>query len=83
MSDDPITARLLRQAMPVFTTLASCLLVITIAAALYLGRDIFVPVTLAILLSFVLAPFVRLLPGGMGMRCEGEGMWERRDGLYT
>ncbi|GJD32186.1 hypothetical protein PMNALOAF_3453 [Methylobacterium adhaesivum] len=61
MSDDPITARLLRQAMPVFTTLASCLLVITIAAALYLGRDIFVPVTLAILLSFVLVPAVRLL----------------------
>ncbi|KQP80392.1 MULTISPECIES: AI-2E family transporter [unclassified Methylobacterium] len=61
MSDDPITARLLRQAMPVFTTLASCLLVITIAAALYLGRDIFVPVTLAILLSFVLVPGVRLL----------------------
>ncbi|MDB5644471.1 AI-2E family transporter [Methylobacterium sp.] len=61
MSDDPITARLLRQAMPVFTALASCLLVITIAAALYLGRDIFVPVTLAILLSFVLVPGVRLL----------------------
>ncbi|KQU19767.1 transporter [Methylobacterium sp. Leaf94] len=61
MSDDPITARLLRQAMPVFTTLASCLLVITIAAALYLGRDVFVPVTLAILLSFVLVPGVRLL----------------------
>ncbi|SFH11263.1 AI-2E family transporter [Methylobacterium gossipiicola] len=61
MSDDPITARLLRQAMPVFTTLASCLLVLAIAAALYLGRDIFVPVTLAILLSFVLVPAVRLL----------------------
>jgi len=61
MSDDPITARLLRQAMPVFTTLASCLLVIAIAAALHLGRDIFVPVTLAILLSFVLVPAVRLL----------------------
>lgn len=61
MSDDPITARLLRQAMPVFTALASCLLVITVAAALYLGRDIFVPVTLAILLSFVLVPGVRLL----------------------
>ena len=61
MSDDPIAARLLRLAMPVFPTLASCLLVITIAAALYLGRDIFVPVTLAILLSFVLVPGVRLL----------------------
>ncbi|KQP48943.1 transporter [Methylobacterium sp. Leaf399] len=61
MSDDPITARLLRQAMPIFTALASCLLVMTIAAALSLGREIFVPVILAILLSFVLVPAVRLL----------------------
>ncbi len=61
MSDDPITARLLRQAMPVFTVLASCLLIVTIAAMLYLGRDIIVPVVLAILLSFVLVPAVRLL----------------------
>ncbi|WP_019903733.1 AI-2E family transporter [Methylobacterium sp. 77] len=61
MSDDPITARLLRQAMPVFTILASCLMVVTIASMLYFGRDIIVPVVLAILLSFVLVPAVRLL----------------------
>src|ERR1700748_755589 len=30
-------------------------------AALYFGRDVFVPAALAILLSFVLAPLVRLL----------------------
>jgi predicted PurR-regulated permease PerM len=32
-----------------------------IIAALYLGREVFVPIALAILLSFVLAPAVRLL----------------------
>lgn len=32
-----------------------------IVAALYLGRDVFVPVALAILFSFVLAPLVKLL----------------------
>src|SRR5215470_6331401 len=30
-------------------------------AALYFGREVFVPVALAILLSFVLAPLVRIL----------------------
>jgi len=61
MSDDPVTARLLRRALPIVTTLASLLVVVTLAAALYLGRDILVPVTLAILLSFVLVPAVRVL----------------------
>ena len=65
MSDDPITARLMRQAMPVFTILASCLLVVTIASMLYFGRDIIVPVVLAILLSFVLVPAVRVLRRAM------------------
>jgi hypothetical protein len=32
-----------------------------IIAALYVGREVFVPVALAILLSFVLAPLIRLL----------------------
>ena len=61
MSDDPVTARLLRRALPVVTALASLLLVVTLAGALYLGRDILVPVALAILLSFVLLPAVRAL----------------------
>ena len=30
-------------------------------AALYLGHDVFVPIVIAVLLSFVLAPFVELL----------------------
>ncbi|MGO4512975.1 AI-2E family transporter [Bradyrhizobium sp. 2TAF36] len=39
----------------------AAILSITIIAALYLGREIFVPVALAILLSFVLAAPVRLM----------------------
>lgn len=40
---------------------ATAILAVMIVAMLYFGRDIFVPVALAILLSFVLAPVVRLL----------------------
>ncbi len=47
--------------MPVFTLLAGCLLVLVLAVILSLGRDVLMPVTLAIMLSFVLAPAVRLL----------------------
>ncbi|MEE1656124.1 AI-2E family transporter [Microvirga sp. CF3062] len=39
-------------------TLAVCVVVL---AALYVGREVFLPVVLAILLAFVLAPFVELL----------------------
>ncbi|MEE7503247.1 AI-2E family transporter [Methylobacterium sp. C33D] len=61
MSEDPVTAQRLRQGLPVFVALASILLVVATMAALYLGREILVPVTLAILLSFVLVPAVRML----------------------
>ncbi|AWN35632.1 AI-2E family transporter [Methylobacterium radiodurans] len=61
MSDDPVIARQIRQGMPVFVALASVLLVLAVMAALYLGREILMPVTLAILLSFVLVPAVRAL----------------------
>ncbi|MET0368821.1 MAG: AI-2E family transporter [Methylobacterium sp.] len=61
MSEDPVTAQRLRQGLPIMVALASFLLVVGVMAALYFGREILVPVTLAILLSFVLAPFVRLL----------------------
>ncbi|WP_375465636.1 AI-2E family transporter [uncultured Methylobacterium sp.] len=61
MSDDPVTARRLKHGLPVFVALASVLLVVSAMAALYFGRDIIVPVTLAILLSFVLVPAVRAL----------------------
>jgi predicted PurR-regulated permease PerM len=46
---------------PLLTALAVCLLILSISALLYLGRQIFVPIALAILLSFVLAPAVRVL----------------------
>ncbi|MGU3539493.1 AI-2E family transporter [Methylobacterium sp. A54F] len=61
MADDPVTARLMRQGLPVFIGVGSFLLVVGTMAALYFGRDILVPVTLAILLSFVLVPAVRAL----------------------
>ena len=46
---------------PLLTVLAVCLLILSISALLYLGRQIFVPIALAIVLSFVLAPAVRVL----------------------
>ena len=61
MSEDPVTAQRLREGLPVIVALASLLLIVATMAALYLGREILVPVTLAILLSFVLVPAVRML----------------------
>jgi predicted PurR-regulated permease PerM len=43
------------------TALINMAVAALIVAALYFGREIFVPVALAVLLSFVLAPFVRRL----------------------
>jgi predicted PurR-regulated permease PerM len=43
------------------SAVASAILVALFIAALYFGREIFVPIALAILLSFVLAPVVGLL----------------------
>jgi predicted PurR-regulated permease PerM len=43
------------------SAVASAILVALFIAALYFGREIFVPIALAILLSFVLAPLVGLL----------------------
>lgn len=37
-----------------------------VVAGLYLARDILIPITLAVLLTFVLAPIVRLLRGWIG-----------------
>jgi predicted PurR-regulated permease PerM len=41
--------------------LTTVLLAVVVVAALYFGRDVLMPVALAVLLSFVLAPLVRLL----------------------
>ncbi len=51
--------KLLKEALPLLMALAICLLVLALATLLTLGREIFVPLALAILLSFVLAPAVR------------------------
>ncbi len=53
--------RAIKDGVPLLTTLAITLLVLAIGAILLLGREIFVPVALAVLLSFVLAPAVRFL----------------------
>src|SRR4029077_17510037 len=51
----------IRLTQPRGTVLANMAVAALIIAALYFGREIFVPVALAVLLSFVLAPFVRRL----------------------
>ncbi len=53
--------RLLKRGLPLFIMLAGALLLLAVATILRLGRDVFVPVALAVLLSFVLAPAVRQL----------------------
>src|SRR5215211_9220136 len=50
-----------RPALPLATGLGPLGVAALIIAALYVGREVFVPVALAILLSFVLAPAIRLL----------------------
>ena len=44
-----------------FSTLISVLVTVVAVAILYLGREVLVPIALALLLSFALAPLVRLL----------------------
>src|SRR5215210_8490451 len=58
--------------MALLGAVATAILAFIIVATLYFGREIFVPVALAILLSFVLAPLVGLLqrlrlPRGLGV----------------
>lgn len=53
---DIITNRLLRQAVPLFNTMAGVVLVLGIAAILMLGKDVIVYLALSVLLSFALTP---------------------------
>src|SRR3984893_7715833 len=53
--------RTTEELMALLSAVASAILAALFIAALYFGREIFVPVALAILLSFVLAPLVGLL----------------------
>lgn len=61
MAEDRILTHRLVDALPILTALAMALLATIIVAMLYVGREAFVPLALAILLSFVLAPLVSLL----------------------
>lgn len=55
---DVITNRQLRHILPLFTVFAAVVLFLAAAALLALGKDVFVPLALATLLSFALAPIV-------------------------
>ncbi|MET0220106.1 MAG: AI-2E family transporter, partial [Tardiphaga sp.] len=55
------TGRTADELIALVSMVASSILAAMIIATLYFGRDIFVPIALAILLSFVLAPPVRYL----------------------
>jgi predicted PurR-regulated permease PerM len=57
----PERGRSTEELIGLLSIVASSILAGMIIATLYFGRDIFVPIALAILLSFVLAPPVRLL----------------------
>jgi len=54
-------ARTTEELMALLSAVATAILAVIIIAMLYFGREIFVPIALAILLSFVLAPLVAIL----------------------
>jgi len=59
-----ISSKLQRPSTPIpESTLKTVLIAVVVVAALYFGREVLVPIALAILLTFVLAPLVRLLQG--------------------
>jgi len=59
----PFEARTTEELMALLSAVATAILAVIIIAMLYFGREIFVPIALAILLSFVLAPLVEILQG--------------------
>jgi predicted PurR-regulated permease PerM len=61
LTRQPFKARTPEELMALLSAVATAILAVIIISMLYFGRDIFVPVALAILLSFVLAPLVGLL----------------------
>src|SRR4051794_8988698 len=54
----PFKPRTTEELMALLSAVATAILAVIIISMLYFGRDIFVPVALAVLLSFVLAPLV-------------------------
>jgi predicted PurR-regulated permease PerM len=61
LTRQPFKARTTEELMALLSAVATAILAVIIISMLYFGRDIFVPVALAILLSFVLAPLVGIL----------------------
>src|SRR5689334_9240530 len=61
LARQPFKARTTEELTALLSAVATAILAVIIISMLYFGRDIFVPVALAILLSFVLAPLVGLL----------------------
>src|SRR5258705_858883 len=61
LTRQPFKARTTEELMALLSAVATAILAVIIIAMLYFGREIFVPVALAILLSFVLAPLVGIL----------------------
>ena len=57
----PFRARTTDELIALLSAVATAVLAVIIIAMLYFGREIFVPIALAILLSFVLAPLVGIL----------------------
>ncbi len=57
----PQAARVTAPPLPGLNSLMTLITGVVVVAALYLAREVLVPITLAILLSFVLAPIVELL----------------------
>jgi predicted PurR-regulated permease PerM len=57
----PFKAHSTEELMALLSAVATAILAVIIIAMLYFGREIFVPIALAILLSFVLAPVVVIL----------------------
>ena len=57
----PFKALTTEELMALLSAVATSILAVIIISMLYFGRDIFVPIALAILLSFVLTPLVEIL----------------------
>jgi len=57
----PFKARTTEELLALLSAVATAILAVIIIAMLYFGREIFVPIALAILLSFVLAPLIAML----------------------
>src|ERR1700756_2295761 len=69
MADQPVTfvSRSHAELPPTLTGTMAVLATATIISMLYFAREVFIPITLAVLLSFLLAPAVRWLRRfGMG-----------------